>query len=57
MISGGHGRFPGGSRLLNQELNHKEDLVGKEGEEHIPCIMTALQKVRREGYLRHKLFL
>ena len=29
MFSGGQERFPGGSRLLNQDLNHKEDLVGK----------------------------
>lgn len=57
MVSGGQGRFPGGSGLLNQDLTHKEDLVGKEGEESIPCIKTALQKIRREGYLRnHKLF-
>lgn len=48
MVSGGQRRFPGGSALLSQDLSHEEDMVGKEGEESIPCIKTALQTIRRE---------
>lgn len=33
IISGGHRRFPRGSELLSQDLNHKEDLIEKEEKE------------------------
>lgn len=40
----GQGRFPGGSVLLNQDLNRQGDVVGNEGEESIPYVKTACKR-------------
>ena len=54
MVSGDQGRLLGGSGLVSRDLNHKEDLKGKERQEKHPKYKKSTCK--RPGGKQHGTF-